>query len=138
DGKIVARDLHGDTIKAAVAKALSAKPDSTAPATPNQTHADAGTSNPSSAASSEPAAPPRIPKSPETILAELRDILPEDWTCQLDLNPGEMKGSRGLVPNPLFRMDFTNQNIWIHEGAGSSAGPPPVHPHPYLRLYFLP
>ena len=39
DGKIAATDLHGDAIKAAVAKALSAKADSTASSGTNQTNA---------------------------------------------------------------------------------------------------
>ena len=90
-----------------------------APTAPIQTHAAAEISNPqfpiSDAASA--AAPARVAKSPETILAEMRDNLPEDWTCQLLLNPGEMKGSRGLVTNPLFRMDFTNLNILINDGS---------------------
>jgi beta-lactamase regulating signal transducer with metallopeptidase domain len=90
--------------------------------------------NPQSAA-----APARIPKSPETILAELRNILPEDWTCQLDLNPGPIQGPIiALVTNPLFRIDFTNLNILIRDDAGSFTLPRPIHPHPYLRLYFLP
>ncbi|MGD1085162.1 MAG: HEAT repeat domain-containing protein, partial [Verrucomicrobiota bacterium] len=45
DGKIVATDLHGDAIKAAVAKALSAKPDSIAPSGTNQTNAASDPAN---------------------------------------------------------------------------------------------
>jgi hypothetical protein len=81
---------------------------------------------------------PQSAKGPETILAELRNILPEDWTCQLTLKPGEIKGPTGPLASPLFRIDFTNFNILIREGPGSGAWPRPVHPHPYLRLYFLP
>jgi beta-lactamase regulating signal transducer with metallopeptidase domain len=80
----------------------------------------------------------RIPKSAETVVAELRNILPEDWTCQLILKPGEMEGSYGQVKEPLFRIDFTNFNISFANYRGGVTGSRPEPPHPCVRLYFLP
>jgi hypothetical protein len=93
------------------------------------------------------AAPAQSAKSPETILAELRNILPEDWTCQLTLTPGAGEDRYGmgsnivvssaLVWNTLFCIDFTNANIsFANYPMGGSGWPLP--PHPIVRLYFLP
>jgi len=76
------------------------------------------------------------PKTPETILAELRNILPEDWTCKLNRKPGKFEWSEGQVEEPLFRIDFTNLNISFN------TKPAPPHglrgpPHPGLPLYFV-
>ena len=84
-----------------------------------------------------PDAAARIPKSPETVLAELRNILPEDWTCTLNRKPGKVAWSEGQFKEPLFRIDFTNLNISF------KTNPSPPHglrgpPHPGLPLYFLP
>jgi len=79
----------------------------------------------------------RIPKSPETVLAELRNILPEDWTCRLNRKPGEIKWPQGQAKQPLFRIDFTNLNISFNTEPGPPhglRGPP----HPGMPLYFLP
>jgi hypothetical protein len=113
------------------------------PAGSRGTNASASTSaNPQSALRNTQSA-----KSPETILAELRNILPEDWTCQLTLAPGAEKDRYGLgsnivvssalVWNTLFCIDFTNANISFsnYPMAGSGWLLPP---HPCVRLYFLP
>jgi beta-lactamase regulating signal transducer with metallopeptidase domain len=91
-------------------------------------------------ASSNPQSPipnPQSAKPPETILAELRNILPEDWTCTLNRKPGKVAWSEGQFKEPLFRIDFTNLNISFN------TNPSPPHglrgpPHPGLPLYFLP
>jgi hypothetical protein len=86
------------------------------------------------------ASPARSPKTPETILAEIRNILPDDWTCELTLKPGAMKGSdvesQDLVIDPLFRLDFTNLNIWLAKYQLPDG--PMLPTHPSLRLFFLP
>ena len=75
-----------------------------------------------------------ISKSPETILAELRKILSEDWTCQLIKQPGQVESLINLDKEPLFRIDFTNFDISFAKYGGTGIPPP----HPFVRLYFLP
>ena len=77
-------------------------------------------------------------KPPETVLGELRRILPEGWTCELTKTPGPMEAAPRQVSEPLFRIDFTNSSINYDNlhGGGSGSNRRPVSP--CLRLYFLP
>jgi hypothetical protein len=77
-------------------------------------------------------------KPPETVLGELRTLLPEDWTCELTKTPGPMEAAPRQVSQPLFRLDFTNANINYDSLHGGGSGSDRRPASPCLRLYFLP
>jgi hypothetical protein len=70
--------------------------------------------------------------SGESVAADIAKQLLEGWTCNLITEKGKMGYPQGLQ-EPLFRLDFVNTNIVLHEKLGPLE---PVDLHPNLRLHF--